>query len=247
MAQPRPLPPLSEKDAARFWSRVDVKSVDECWPWKQSCFRGGYGQWKLRGRNLKAHRIAYALTFGDDPTRLVLHSCDNPPCCNPAHHFLGDEAANSADCKNKGRLNTAAGERHGSKTKPERVSQGTRHPHARLTEEDVRTIHREYREGQTTHRELAERFGLKRESVSEILRGNNWKHIAAEFGGRAPCLRSRSGAKNAATKLTEAEASSIIRRFAAGESRKALAREFGVSTVTVAHIGHGLGWKHLPR
>lgn len=92
--------------AERFWEKVDRRSPDECWPWlgrARTSF--GYGAFAIgRDRANRAHRIAWELTNGPVPVGLsALHRCDNPPCCNPAHLFLGTQADNIADMVAKGR------------------------------------------------------------------------------------------------------------------------------------------------
>lgn len=90
---------------SRFWRKVD-KSGD-CWEWRG--FRGanGYGKAHLtRKPSTYAHRIAWTLTNGPIPKGMhVCHHCDNPPCCNPAHLFLGTAKDNVHDMMVKGRHN----------------------------------------------------------------------------------------------------------------------------------------------
>lgn len=105
------LPPSALGDRRflrRFVARIDQEDPDGCWPWRGSLWNAGYG--RLTGRyqgaafDLRAHRVAYALAVGAVPVEYgVLHRCDNPPCCNPAHLFVGTQAANIADMGAKGR------------------------------------------------------------------------------------------------------------------------------------------------
>jgi hypothetical protein len=89
----------------RFWAFVPVRG-DGCWEWSGSVTEKGYGQFGdgRRPNNVRAHRFSWELANGPIPDgRIVLHSCDNPPCVNPAHLRLGSDAENTADMIAKGR------------------------------------------------------------------------------------------------------------------------------------------------
>ena len=79
--------------------------LDECWEWKGARVKGGYGNRGIGGgRSALTHRLAYEWVYGPIPAGMhVLHRCDNPPCCNPAHLFLGTERDNALDKCRKGR------------------------------------------------------------------------------------------------------------------------------------------------
>lgn len=96
--------PLEE----RFWSKVDKSGGPAaCWPWTASVDPKGYGQFAYADgtrRSGRAHRVAWILANGPISAGMsVCHSCDNPPCCNPAHLWLGTNADNVADRVRKGR------------------------------------------------------------------------------------------------------------------------------------------------
>jgi hypothetical protein len=89
---------------ARFWSKVRQDNPDSCWPWPGEKSDGGYGRFTVRGRRYRASRLAWELAHGPIPKGLlVCHDCDNPPCCNPKHLFLGTHADNVQDRVEKGR------------------------------------------------------------------------------------------------------------------------------------------------
>jgi hypothetical protein len=101
---------IHNDDPARFWDSVDKSAgPDGCWPWQRGRNNKGYGRFLIerdgtRQRPL-AHRVAMRLHLGRelDRAEFVLHHCDNPPCCNPAHLFLGTQKDNMADMMAKGR------------------------------------------------------------------------------------------------------------------------------------------------
>jgi hypothetical protein len=91
----------------RFWAKVHVRSESECWEFLGNRSSQGYGRIAKPGHQagyIAAHRYSAMLAFGMFDTRLwVLHRCDNPPCVNPSHLFLGDRTDNIRDMVAKGR------------------------------------------------------------------------------------------------------------------------------------------------
>lgn len=90
----------------RFWSHVDQSGdVDSCHEWQASRIDQGYGRVSWNGDLYLTHRVAWMLANDqiDLPTLDVLHNCDNPPCCNPRHLFLGTHSDNMQDMWDKGR------------------------------------------------------------------------------------------------------------------------------------------------
>jgi hypothetical protein len=94
-----------------FWSKVDRSGgSDACWMWTGARVpAGGYGRFKFGPKLIAAHRAAYILANGEIPDGLdIMHLCDCPPCCNPAHLKAATTAENMADAKAKGRMKAAS-------------------------------------------------------------------------------------------------------------------------------------------
>ncbi len=156
-----PLAPLSVEDIQRFWSRVNKQGANDCWPWTAGCSKDDYGAFRIAGITFGAHRIAYFIETGIDPgAQQVCHKCDNPPCCNPKHHFLGGSRENVRDAVNKGRWPI-----------------GVRHHNAKLTVENVLEIIRRFESGET-QTALGLEYGIAQTGISLIVRRKAWKHAS---------------------------------------------------------------------
>ncbi len=149
----------------RFWLHVDKTPghgpEGECWIWTAYCNKHGYGQIGFSTLVTGAHRVSYELVhgpIGNTYVDCVLHTCDNPPCVNPDHLFMGGRPDNIVDMTEKGRLADFKGTLNG------------RHV---LTEEEVRRI----RVSGRTNVKLGIQYGVAPTTISAIRSGRNWKHL----------------------------------------------------------------------
>lgn len=153
--------------AAAFWSRP-IRRPSGCWEWPVVGTRYGqptYGTTTWRGVAMGAHRIAWTLTYGPVPTGLdVCHRCDNPPCVNPEHLFIGTPAENTADMISKGRKAP--------------VPRGLSHHHAKLTAEQVADIRRRYASGMSAYR-LSQDHGLSTMAAWRVAVGIAYRDVEA--------------------------------------------------------------------
>jgi hypothetical protein len=157
--------PLGE----RFWAKVDRSG--DCWIWSAGRFRSGYGQFKVGQTQRRAHRVAWELTHGPIPAGLcVLHSCDTPPCVNPAHLRLGDQADNAADRE--------ARHRNGAYTRPDRFASGARDTASKLTPGQVVEMRKMITAGVGAS-EAGRRFGVTAGTARAVARLRTWRLVEA--------------------------------------------------------------------
>ena len=130
--------------------------------------RHGYGiiQSKVYGSRM-AHRVSYSMHNGDLPDDLhVCHTCDNPPCVNPEHLFLGDDKVNVDDMMSK-----------------MRHSYGVRHPGAKLDDARVVAILEAF-DGGAPRPALAKAYGVSPATVQKITERKSWRHVKFVPTGR---------------------------------------------------------------
>jgi hypothetical protein len=189
---------MSEAILRRLMKNVRVDEATGCWEWtghRLSPPGLPYGDVMINRTRYMAHRAMWNFRVGPIPDGMcVLHRCDNPPCCNPAHLFLGTHADNAADRDAKGR--TAKGDRHPARRNPEwaercrglaarrkETRRGERHPAAKLTAARVNSIRERYAAGGVTMKELAVAFGVSQAAVHRAIRGTSWKHTTRGVNG----------------------------------------------------------------
>jgi len=127
-----------------------------CWEWKKSKHKQGYGNFPYKRKCLLAHRVAWMLFNGElNEDILVLHKCDNPPCCNPEHLFLGTDYDNVKDSIFKGRFTRTRGETHFF---------------SKLTDCEVAEIKKLHAAG-IKQKDIANKFSIVRQTVRNIVTG----------------------------------------------------------------------------
>lgn len=155
---------IDEKDRKRFWEKVNIRNEKECWEWIAHTDFCRYGSFGFRMKNLSAHRFAWILTFGKIPTGIhVLHTCDNPSCCNPKHLFLGTHQDNMTDRNNKGRGKGGS-------------NKGEKNPRSRFKTKDIFKIRKMLKKGYK-QKEVALIFKTSQAVISGIKTKKYWSHI----------------------------------------------------------------------
>jgi len=210
----KPIPSMNNVEVNRFKSYVMSGGINECWLWSGSLSPQAYGQSKLRGLMYRSHRVAYRLHYRIDPKDLdVCHDCDNPPCCNPHHLFLGTQADNKADCVKKSR-----------QARGERVST------AKLTVQDVINIRKLYANRAASIKKIARMYGRKFSTIQKITSKRSWKHV----GGPITRWNKRSGFVTC--KFSDDEVRKIRQLHKDGASRSSMSRMFECSRSTIRRI-----------
>jgi hypothetical protein len=152
------------RPGARLWAKVRRGGDDDCWPWLGGIARGGYGVITVNRTVWSTHRLAWTVTSGEIPNEaLVCHKCDNPPCCNPSHLFLGTHKDNSDDMHSKGRA---------------RPPHGVKHPRAKLTDVDVLELRAAAANGTLVFRDAIRRYRVCQSTIRRAIDRANWKHVA---------------------------------------------------------------------
>ena len=151
-----------------LWSKIDVKTEDECWNWKGYKNEGGYGRTWINDCGYYAHRVIYDLVYPNiitlsapkntDETGFILHTCDNPSCCNPKHLWVGNCIENIADKVKKGRSADFSGDKG---------------PNCKLSMAQAQEIRQKRKDGIST-KELSNQYGVSPSSIKTLLAGKSY-------------------------------------------------------------------------
>ena len=152
---------ITDDLAERLRAYAPPTTPNDCWEWTGSTNKG-YGVISVSASKVRAaHVVAWELHHKRSLPEgmLVRHTCDNPPCCNPAHLMLGTHIDNSDD-----------------KVSRNRQAKGSKHGIAKLFEEDIREIR--FLRGQgLTQSAIARIFGVTQGNIQSILSGKTWAHV----------------------------------------------------------------------
>jgi len=158
---------LTESDWKRYWSKVTVLGLDQCWPWLGAKNLKGYGLFSVSENNVhmshNAHRVGLVLRLGPLPDHIhALHSCNHPWCQNPCHVYPGTNQDNIDYKMEQGRHRGARGERC---------------KQHKLVTSQIHEIRALYRTGQYFQKTVAKMFGVNQQQISRIVNRRRWAHI----------------------------------------------------------------------
>jgi len=195
-----------------------TKEESGCLVWKGPMYDFGYGAVTHLGKRYRAHRLSYALANGlnieDIDNFKVLHSCDNPPCINPAHLRLGDQSENVQDTVNRNR--TVRGEEHWG---------------AYLTEDAVREIKIDMVAG-IKPASLRKKYDLSVDQYNNIKFEAGWKWV------EVPGFQAFRN-KPKPVILSKEQVLEVLDDLSIGTSVKNIAQKFNVSIQTIYDIRNG--------
>jgi HNH endonuclease len=146
----------------RFFDKFKMTDKNKCWEWFGNRNPSGYGMIGYLATQVLAHRVSWEVHRGKIPKGLfVLHRCDNPPCVNPNHLFVGTCKDNAQDMILKGRKPDTSGSKNGM---------------SKINEADALKIRRLSAAG-NNFTKIGRRFGLCTTSVSNIVKRKKWSHV----------------------------------------------------------------------
>lgn len=209
---------MTDADRKRFFAKtkrateIRMGMATPCLEWQAARTHNGYGKFKINDKMTRAHRAAWEDKHGTIPDGIhALHKCDNPPCVDDEHLFLGTQVDNAKDMVAKSRqasgerngsrlhpgrlargdrngsrlhperLNPPRGESHWSRAHPESIQRGEKNPSAKLNEERVRIVFR-LRDQDLTQQQISDQLGVSRSLICQILSRKVWSHVELQTG-----------------------------------------------------------------
>lgn len=157
---------FSFNNQKRFWSKVNVKQLDECWDFIGGLDKDGYGVFYLNGTSIKAHRCSYSLyNILND---CACHTCHNPSCVNPLHLYDGTHKQNMNDMRKCGRS---------------RNSLGSNNVNTNLTENEIIDVMNLVLQSKLLSKESIRKYNSKFKDsiIQNFITGKSWGHIRSKF------------------------------------------------------------------
>lgn len=211
---------MDAKAIARFWPKVDIGGPNDCWPWQAGRDADGYGRFWFAGKTIHASRACWMIANGSElPDGMhALHSCDNPPCCNPAHVYAGTAGRNIEDKK----LRRRCVQRFGESSSVAKLTDAECDDIKRrlLGGEPVVSIHRSYADvaAYTTVQQVAR-------GTARVLGSGRRRSLGAT---RVP----KVSTEYPANKIKQREVEDILARARAGETIRSIHR------TSYAHVSY---------
>lgn len=212
-----------------------------CWEWTGLKGKSGYGAVFFRGKIWRTHRLSWFIKHGKIPDKIeICHDCDNPPCLNPAHLFMGTHLENMQNAKHKKRLVSHQGEDHGC---------------SKLNEKQVTEIRSRYVANTNSVHILAKEFKVSKSTILLIATNRIWKHIPMpkepSIARKKKIIRENGfkalfGSDHCNAKLDDETVKRIRADYASGIGGHGfLAKKFGVHKCTIQCVVTRKTWKHV--
>lgn len=149
---------ISKKHLTNYITRKS----NNCWFWQRSKSKQGYGNYCSNGKVYRAHRVSahLFLKMPLESKKLVLHKCDNPPCVNPEHLFIGTQKDNMIDASKKNKFNRV----------------GTNNGHAKLNPKKIKEIRNRLKNGET-QTSIGVTFNVPQSTIWKIKNKVLWGHV----------------------------------------------------------------------
>jgi hypothetical protein len=147
----------------KFFNKISKEDHEKgCWIWIGHKNKAGYGRIRQKYKDKTAHRFSWEIFNGPIPESMfICHTCDNPPCCNPDHLFLGTPKDNTQDCIKKNR---------------QRYQKGSAHNMAKLSESEIPKIRELLKNGEKQYI-IARMFNVSPMIISKIKHRKLWNHV----------------------------------------------------------------------
>ena len=147
----------------RLKAKIAIKGVDDCWEWTAGKGTDGYGRIRINGYSENVTRVIYRAFKGEIPVGfVVMHTCDNPGCCNPKHLEAGTQQDNMKQCETRGRFAS---------------TKGTLNGRAKITEDQVRELRQKVRNGGIVIEDVAKELNVSYSTIWGIVKNVTWKHV----------------------------------------------------------------------